>query len=118
MDTPEIQGELDAQQTLTEAVREGGRQAASGQMTAAQVQQVVLLHLSNSGVSTSNVIALVNWPTIFLLFEFFVISAQLRLSGFYDQVASAISARIGPQDDRECSQEEGGGQSLYRDIDG
>lgn len=46
---------LDAQQTLIEAVREGGRQAASGQMTDAQVRQVVLLHLGNSGVSTANV---------------------------------------------------------------
>jgi Flp pilus assembly protein TadG len=46
---------LDAQQTLTEAVREGGRQAASGAMTNAQVQQVVLQYLSNAGVRTTNV---------------------------------------------------------------
>jgi Na+/H+ antiporter NhaD/arsenite permease-like protein len=37
----------------------------------------------------------VNWPTIFLLFGFFVISAQLRLSGFYHLVAGGISARLG-----------------------
>ena len=30
----------------------------------------------------------------FLLFGFFVISAQLRLSGFYDRVAGGISARL------------------------
>ena len=30
-----------------------------------------------------------------MLFGFFVISAQLRLSGFYDQVAGGISARLG-----------------------
>ena len=47
------------------------------------------------GIGTSDVIYYVNWPTIFLLFGFFVISAQLRLSGFYDQVAGGISARLG-----------------------
>jgi Na+/H+ antiporter NhaD/arsenite permease-like protein len=47
------------------------------------------------GVSTDEVVSYVNWPTIFLLFGFFVISAQLRLSGFYDKVAGGISARLG-----------------------
>ncbi len=47
------------------------------------------------GISTADVIAYINWPTIFLLFGFFVISAQLRLSGFYDLVAGGISARLG-----------------------
>jgi Na+/H+ antiporter NhaD/arsenite permease-like protein len=47
------------------------------------------------GVSTAEVVSYVNWPTIFLLFGFFVISAQLRLSGFYDLVAGGISARLG-----------------------
>ena len=47
------------------------------------------------GVTTSDVISYVNWPTILLLFGFFVISAQLRLSGFYDRVANGISARLG-----------------------
>jgi Na+/H+ antiporter NhaD/arsenite permease-like protein len=44
--------------------------------------------------STSDTAAMVNWPTIFLLFGFFVISAQLRLSGFYDRVAEGVSARL------------------------
>ena len=44
------------------------------------------------GIGTNNVISYINWPTIFLLFGFFVLSAQLRLSGFYDLVASGISA--------------------------
>ncbi len=44
--------------------------------------------------STSATVSLVNWPTIFLLFGFFVISAQLRLSGFFDRVAVNISARL------------------------
>src|ERR1700688_459266 len=47
------------------------------------------------GVTTSDVISYVNWPTILLLFGFFVISAQLRLSGFYDRVANGISERLG-----------------------
>ena len=46
-------------------------------------------------VTTADVISYVNWPTVFLLFGFFVISAQLRLSGFYDRVAGGISARLG-----------------------
>ena len=45
--------------------------------------------------TTADVVSYINWPTIFLLFGFFVISAQLRLSGFYDKVANGISARLG-----------------------
>jgi Na+/H+ antiporter NhaD/arsenite permease-like protein len=47
-----------------------------------------------SGSSTTEIVGFVNWPTILLLFGFFVISAQLRLSGFFDRVASATSARL------------------------
>jgi Na+/H+ antiporter NhaD/arsenite permease-like protein len=47
------------------------------------------------GIGTSDVVSYVNWPTVFLLFGFFVISAQLRLSGFYDLVAGGISSRLG-----------------------
>ena len=47
------------------------------------------------GIGTGDVVSYINWPTIFLLFGFFVISAQLRLSGFYDKVAGGISARLG-----------------------
>jgi len=46
---------LNAQQTLVEAIREGGRQASTGLMTDAQVQQVVLQYLSSAGVNTTNV---------------------------------------------------------------
>ena len=47
-----------------------------------------------SGMATTNVVGLINWPTILLLFGFFVISAQLRLSGFFGRVANAIAARL------------------------
>ena len=47
-----------------------------------------------SGSSAKEAAASVNWPTIFLLFGFFVISAQLRLSGFYGWVAGCISRRL------------------------
>src|SRR5271155_228763 len=47
------------------------------------------------GIDTSKVVSFINWPTIFLLFGFFVISAQLRLSGFYGKVADGISSRLG-----------------------
>jgi Na+/H+ antiporter NhaD/arsenite permease-like protein len=46
------------------------------------------------GVSTDAAISYVNGPTICLLFGFFVISAQLRLSGFYDWVAEILAAQL------------------------
>ncbi len=46
------------------------------------------------GVSTNDAISYVNWPTICLLFGFFVLSAQLRLSGFYDKVAENLSSQL------------------------
>ena len=46
------------------------------------------------GVTTADAVSFINWPTIALLFGFFVISAQLRLSGFYDKVAGALAARL------------------------
>ncbi len=48
-----------------------------------------------SGLPTSAVTGFINGPTILLLFGFFVLSAQLRLSGFFDKVANDISARLG-----------------------
>jgi len=47
-----------------------------------------------AGVSTNDAVSYVNWPTISLLFGFFVISAQLRLSGFYDKVAAGIAGQL------------------------
>jgi len=46
-------------------------------------------------VTTAKAIEFVNWPTVCLLFGFFVISAQLRLSGFYNLVAGGLAARLG-----------------------
>jgi len=46
------------------------------------------------GVTAEKGIAYINAPTMLLLFGFFVISAQLRLSGFYDWVANAIAAHL------------------------
>ena len=50
--------------------------------------------MAASRSSPKDAAASVNWPTIFLLFGFFVISAQLRLSGFYGWVAGWISRRL------------------------
>jgi Na+/H+ antiporter NhaD/arsenite permease-like protein len=47
------------------------------------------------GISTADAMTYVNGPTICLLFGFFVISAQLRLSGFYDKVAAALAGQLG-----------------------
>ena len=46
------------------------------------------------GLSTTTAVGFINWPTILLLFGFFVLSAQLRLSGFFDKIANGISARL------------------------
>jgi Na+/H+ antiporter NhaD/arsenite permease-like protein len=46
------------------------------------------------GVTTSQAISFINGPTLCLLVGFFVISAQLRLSGFYNRVADGISGRL------------------------
>ena len=43
---------------------------------------------------TAAVIGFINWPTILLLFGFFVLSAQLRLSGFFDLVALRIARQL------------------------
>jgi Na+/H+ antiporter NhaD/arsenite permease-like protein len=47
-----------------------------------------------SGLPTKTAVDFINWPTVLLLFGFFVLSAQLRLSGFFDKVANAISAQL------------------------
>jgi Na+/H+ antiporter NhaD/arsenite permease-like protein len=47
-----------------------------------------------SGRSTAELINLINWPTILLLFGFFVISAQLRMAGLFDRVAEKISSGL------------------------
>src|SRR6202789_1123752 len=46
------------------------------------------------GKTTADARSYNNWPAIFLLFCFFVISAQLRLSGFYDMVAGAVAGQL------------------------
>ncbi len=46
------------------------------------------------GITTAEAVSYVNWPTICLLFGFFVISAQLRLSGFYDKVAAKLAGQL------------------------
>lgn len=48
-----------------------------------------------SGLPTATMVGFINWPTILLLFGFFVLSAQLRLSGFLDRVAQGIATRLG-----------------------
>src|SRR5271154_3317911 len=46
-------------------------------------------------VTTKDAVSFINWPTIFLLFGFFVLSAQLRLAGFFSKVANAVAVRLG-----------------------
>ncbi|HTR79388.1 MAG TPA: SLC13 family permease [Gemmatimonadaceae bacterium] len=47
-----------------------------------------------SGMPTTAAVGFVNWPTILLLFGFFVLSAQLRLSGFFDKIAGAVAGQL------------------------
>ena len=44
---------IEVQQAVSNAAREGGRQASTGQRTAGQVQTAVLNYLSNTGISTA-----------------------------------------------------------------
>lgn len=46
---------VEVQQAVSNAAREGGRQAATGTRTASQVQTAVLNYLTNTGVSTAGV---------------------------------------------------------------
>lgn len=50
--------------------------------------------MTSGHVTTADAVSFISWPTISLLFGFFVISAQLRLSGFYDKVAGAIADQL------------------------
>lgn len=47
-----------------------------------------------AGISPSEAAASVSWPTITLLFGFFVLSSQLSLSGFYDWVAKGVARTV------------------------
>ncbi len=47
-----------------------------------------------SGIPTEKVMKLISWPTVLLLFGFFIISAQLRLSGFFDRMATTLAAGL------------------------
>ena len=47
-----------------------------------------------SGLPTTTLVGFIDWPTILLLFGFFVLSAQLRLSGFFDKIATGLSDRL------------------------
>jgi Na+/H+ antiporter NhaD/arsenite permease-like protein len=47
-----------------------------------------------SGLPTQTVVGFVDWPTILLLFGFFVLSAQLQLTGFFDKIAAGLAARL------------------------
>jgi len=47
-----------------------------------------------SGMPTSAFIGYLDFPTILLLFGFFVISAQLRLSGLFDAIAGRIAGSL------------------------
>jgi Na+/H+ antiporter NhaD/arsenite permease-like protein len=46
------------------------------------------------GLPTDAVVGLINWPTLLLLFGFFVLSAQLRLSGLFDALAGRVARRL------------------------
>ncbi len=51
---------VEVSQTLNNAAREGARQAATGQLSNAQVQAVVLNYLASAGIPTQNATVTVN----------------------------------------------------------
>jgi Flp pilus assembly protein TadG len=58
--TWEVGRMVEVQQLLDNAVREGARQAAAGQLTNTQVQQAVTNYLNNAGLTTTNLVVTVN----------------------------------------------------------
>jgi Flp pilus assembly protein TadG len=58
--TWEVGRMVEVQQLLDNATREGARQAASGQLTNAQVQQAVTNYLNNAKVTTTHLVVTVN----------------------------------------------------------
>lgn len=52
--TWEVGRMINIKETLGNAAREGARQAAAGQVTSAQAQQVVLNYLTNAGIPTTH----------------------------------------------------------------
>jgi Flp pilus assembly protein TadG len=58
--TWEVGRMINVKETLSNAAREGARQASAGQLTNAQVQQVVLNYLTNAGVPTTNAVVTVS----------------------------------------------------------
>ncbi len=50
----EVARMVQVQLVMFSAAREGGRQAASGKLTGAEVQKVVLDHLNNEGIQVTN----------------------------------------------------------------
>lgn len=55
----EVGRAVDVQQIMSNAAREGGRQASTGQLNNAQIQQVVTDYLSNAQISTAHVVVTV-----------------------------------------------------------
>jgi Flp pilus assembly protein TadG len=53
---------VEMQQVLTNAAREGGRAAATGQMTNTQVQAVITQYLAADGFPTGNVVITITTP--------------------------------------------------------
>jgi Flp pilus assembly protein TadG len=51
---------VEVQQVLTNGAREGCRQASTGKLTNAQVQQVVVTYLQNAGLPTTNAVVTVS----------------------------------------------------------
>lgn len=54
---------VDVQQSITNAAREGGRQASTGTKSVAQVQQAVTNYLARAGLPTTNVVVTVSNAT-------------------------------------------------------
>ena len=58
----EIGRMIETQQVLTNAAREGGRQASTGQLTNTQVTNVITQYLNAAGYPTGNVVVTITTP--------------------------------------------------------
>jgi Flp pilus assembly protein TadG len=88
------------QQVLNNAAREGGRQAAAGTKSIAEVQQSVITYLNNAGINTTGVVVTLtnltsssrNEPTTALQLDRYELTVDLPFNNVRWSLASQITS--------------------------
>jgi Flp pilus assembly protein TadG len=93
---------VETQQLLTNAAREGGRQAATGQVSSAAVQQLVKDYLNVAGLPTTNVtvtVAVIGKPGVDVSNATFLDRLSVTVTIPYNDIRwTVLSAAAGPSD--------------------